>query len=537
MKYPLLAGIAALAGMALAEVPPVVIKGKKFFYSNNGTEFYIRGVAYQPDYNARAGATSTTDDYTDPLADINTCTRDIPYLVALRTNVVRTYAVNPNSSHDACMKALADAGIYVMTDLASPAQSIDQDSPQWTTDLFGRYAEVVDAFAGYSNVIGFFIGNEVANNPSNTDSMPFVKAAVRDMKAYIKEKGYRSSLAIGYATNDDKSIRQNIADYLVCDDESDWIDMFGYNIYEFCGHATYTSSTYNVRTDEFRHYPVPAFFSEYGCIHPSPRHFYDIPILYGPEMENVWSGGIVYMYYQTPNNYGLVSIVDDKVSELPDYKFLSEEIKSATPTGVNSADYTVTDTQGSSCPATNSDWLAAPTNLPPSPNTDLCECMFNSLTCVPKDGTSQAELIKNAFNYLYGQTNAIDYVAGVIHNGTTGQYGAYAMCNPQQQAGWAMNKYYEQHGKNGKACDFSGIGTTKAVTSASGSCATSMSSIGPEGTNSVSGGPVASGGVAATTTSGIAAPYNVHQAVYIGNWQVGAYIVTAVISGVSMIML
>jgi hypothetical protein len=47
MKYSLLAAGALLAGNALAAVDPIVIKGSKFFYKTNGTEFYIRGVAYQ----------------------------------------------------------------------------------------------------------------------------------------------------------------------------------------------------------------------------------------------------------------------------------------------------------------------------------------------------------------------------------------------------------------------------------------------------------------------------------------------------------
>lgn len=50
MKYSLLAAGALLAGTALADVDPIVIKGSKFFYKTNGTEFYIRGVAYQGEW-------------------------------------------------------------------------------------------------------------------------------------------------------------------------------------------------------------------------------------------------------------------------------------------------------------------------------------------------------------------------------------------------------------------------------------------------------------------------------------------------------
>jgi hypothetical protein len=44
------AGIAAaafFAGRALADVDPIVIKGSKFFYKTNGTQFFLQGVAYQ----------------------------------------------------------------------------------------------------------------------------------------------------------------------------------------------------------------------------------------------------------------------------------------------------------------------------------------------------------------------------------------------------------------------------------------------------------------------------------------------------------
>jgi hypothetical protein len=164
--------------------------------------------------------------------------------------------------------------------------------------------------------------------------------------------------------------------------------------------------------------------------------------------------------------------------------------------------------------------------------------MYDSLTCVPKSGTSQNTLI-NTIGYLYGLDGA-KYMTGVAHNGTLGVYGAYSMCSLEQQLAWAMNNYYEQN-KNGQgnSCGFGGVGSTKAATSASGTCATQMSKIGAKGTNSIAGtlNPSATGGVAATTTSGVGIPGATPQAVHIGNWQLGAYIVTALFAGVGMIVL
>ena len=157
--------------------------------------------------------------------------------------------------------------------------------------------------AKYTNTLGFFAGNEVSNQKNNTYASAFVKAAVRDTKAYIKTKDYRP-IGVGYATNDDADIREDLANFFDCGKTEESIDFWGYNIYSWCGESSFTKSGFDVRTKEFKDYNVPVFFAEYGCNTPRPRLFTEVGALYGDEMNDVWSGGIVYMYFEEENEYG-----------------------------------------------------------------------------------------------------------------------------------------------------------------------------------------------------------------------------------------
>lgn len=215
------------------------------------------------------------------------------------------YALDPEKDHSKCMQLLQDAGIYVIADLGEPENSINRDTPSWNMEIYNRYASVVDELQQYTNVLGFFAGNEVSNAPNNTIASAFVKAAVRDIKAYISDKGYRP-IGVGYATNDDET-RTNLADYFNCGPAEESIDFWGYNIYAWCGDSDFEKSTYELRTEEFSTYNVPAFFAEYGCNRVQPRKFTEVEALFGPKMTPVWSGGILYMYFQEANDYGMPS--------------------------------------------------------------------------------------------------------------------------------------------------------------------------------------------------------------------------------------
>ncbi|KAL1303171.1 hypothetical protein AAFC00_006598 [Neodothiora populina] len=543
-----LAAASIFVKSAVADVDPIVIKGSKFFYKTNGTQFYMRGVAYQQDVTG--GNSSDTTTYSDPLADPAGCKRDIPYLKQLRTNTIRVYAVNPTQDHDECMNALADAGIYVVSDLSQPSVSINRDDPAWDDELYARYTSVVDVMSKYTNTLGFFAGNEVSNAPNTTNASAFVKAAVRDTKAYIKAKGYRT-IGVGYATNDDSDIRVNMANYFNCGDEEAAIDFWGYNIYSWCGDSSYKESGYDVRTEEFSNYSVPSFFAEYGCNTVQPRTFSEVDALYGnDEMTSVWSGGIVYMYFQEANDYGLVSVSGNTVSTLSDFSYLSSRLATVSPSLVNAASYSPTNS-AQACPTINSAWEAKASPLPPSPNQELCSCMYSSLACVVSSDVSEDDM-----GDLFGTVCGLSDTAcdGITHNATTGVYGAYSMCNSTEQLAYVLNAYYNEQSSANKAsaCDFKGSASTKATQKPSGACSSLMAQAGTAGTGVVTASPTAtgagagsasgssgsSGSASASSTgstggaAGLSAP-----GLDFGVFGLGMYVVGAVLSGGAMVLL
>lgn len=462
-----------LSCVCASSLPEIEIVGNKFFYSNNGSQFYIKGVAYQSNT-----ASDSNSSFVDPLADTTTCARDIPYLQKLSTNLIRVYAVDVTQDHSGCMDALNDAGIYVLADLGEPDLSINRDDPEWNIELFQRYAAVVDLFANYTNVLGFFAGNEVVNAPNNTDAAPFVKAAIRDTKAYIKQKGYRS-IPVGYSASDDAYVRVPEADYFACGDDDVHADFYGVNMYEWCGNATYESSGYEARTNEMKNLTAPLFFSEYGCNAVQPRRFEEVQALYGENMTDVWSGGIVYEYFQETNDYGLVTVSGSSISTLEDFNYLSSQLATISPSTVYSSDITTTSST-ISCPATSqTNWTAA-TNLPPTPDASVCECLNSSLACVVASDVDEDDY-SDLFSYVCDLVSC-DAITG---NGSTGVYGAFVGCNPKQQLNYVLNLYYEQNGADSAACSFSGSASLNTAATTASSCSAIYNSVGSSGTGTL----------------------------------------------------
>jgi 1,3-beta-glucanosyltransferase GAS1 len=438
-------------------------------------------------------------------------------------NVVRTYAIDPTQNHDACMQLLDAAGIYVISDLSEPDLSINRANPEWNLELYNRYTSAVDALAKYTNVIGFFAGNEVTNNASYTPASAFVKAAVRDTKAYVKSKGYTTG--VGYAADDDASIRAEVAAYFNCGNAADGIDFWGYNIYSWCDPSNYVTSGYQNHTEEFSTYNVPVFFAEYGCNTGAAngaagRDFSEVPVLYGPDMSPVFSGGIVYEYFEETNDFGLVSVAGNKVSKLKDFSAFSSQIHAVHPSTVNAAEYSPTNTAMQACPTVGPEWQVSPSGLPPTPDAEVCSCMVSSLSCVAKANLS-SNVLGNLFNYIC--TASPSACAGFAYNTSNGAYGAYLGCNDQDKLSNAFNAYYLEQNSANTACDFSGNATVVQAQATAASCSSAIASATASGNS--------------TTSGKKSAGSSEHASVAIGGWAWAAYFSTVVLFGLGIFLL
>lgn len=462
--------LAAISSVAAADLPAIEVVGNKFFFKNNGSQFLMRGIAYQQNTAERSNMTGDVTSYNDPLADPAACKRDVEYMIKSNTNTLRVYAVDPTKNHDECMKTFADAGIYIIADLSEPKASVNRDSPEWNLDLYNRYTSVVDMFANYTNVLGFFAGNEVTNNKTNTNASPFVKAAIRDMKSYIKSKGW--SIPVGYSSNDDEDIRVPIADYFSCGSLEERADFFGINMYEWCGESTYATSGYKDRTEEYQNLTIPVFFSEYGCNTIRPRKFSEIGTIFSGQMTNVWSGGILYMYFEEENNYGIVSVDGSNVKTMDDFQYYSSQMNNIKPTYAKSADVGAAATATLACPAMDGHWNAA-TSLPPTPDKAVCNCITDSLKCVVSDSVKSKD-----YGELFGQVCGLIDCSAVSANGTSGKYGSISFCNDKDKLSYVLNAYYLKQNSRSDACDFNGAASLVSSTSSSdGSCKAIVSSV------------------------------------------------------------
>ncbi|KAK6439604.1 1 3-beta-glucanosyltransferase gel4 [Oleoguttula sp. CCFEE 5521] len=337
-----------LVSQGSGALAPISINGTKL-YDVDGNQFFTKGVIYAP---------SDVTTMLDVLLDSSQCDIDAGLMKTLGVNAIRVYTVDGSQNHDACMRSFESQDIYVWVDLSTPLHAIDRNTPEWTLDLYTNWTATVDAFSKYDNLLFFSIGNEIINSASSVDTAPIIKAATRDIKAYQSARGYRM-IPLSYNAADSLETREYTADYLTCGPLGSCIDVYGMNVYSWCGNSSYYVSGFDKLYEQFQAMSIPVLFAETGCNTISPRDFSDVGTMLGPVFQAVFSGAFVYEWAMATNGYGIVNYTNGEGTGFPqtldDYNALKTVFSTATPTGTALSDYTPSNTQPA-CPATDTVW-------------------------------------------------------------------------------------------------------------------------------------------------------------------------------------
>jgi hypothetical protein len=226
--------------------------------------------------------------------------------------------------------------MYMMIDVNSPlpGEAITSFEP-WTSyfaEYLNRTFAIVEAFSNYPNTLLFFSGNEIINDlPSAEFVPPYMRAITRDLKNYIKNNIDRQ-IPVGYSAADVRDVLWDTYNYVACaldgeEDDMSRADFFALNSYSWCGDkATFESSTFIDLVEGLKDTPIPVFFSEYGCNETPDRYWHETQSIYGEDMYNVFSGGVVYEWTQEKNDYGLVEVGKEETQILDDYNRLKEQL-------------------------------------------------------------------------------------------------------------------------------------------------------------------------------------------------------------------
>lgn len=449
----------------------------RYLYDSTGVRFYIKGVAFQKpgtlnpssaEHSANGGFPEPSN-FIDSLADTAACLNAIKNFKQLAINTIRVYSIDPTKNHTECMNALDEAGIYVIADTSLPLNgSINRASPSWDVSLMEQYFRQIDNLKSFPNLLAFNVGNEIVTKQENMNAAPFIKASVRETKAYLKS--VNSSALVSYASTDGGGYTIDLAYYLTCGEPDTSVDLYGINVYRWCGDSNYQSSGYAAFKDNFQALSSALYMSEFGCDTAPKRLWTEVEAIYSSLMSDLWSGGSAFSYYPSLQGFGLTTTSNGSDPQTnDDFTRLAKQYSKAkgpnSPTIASAKNLSTTST----CTKTPGRVrLATDANLPPAPNPDACTCVDNTVfACQVRPDRSPAiigELLDFACVQLGGDGiykvgKGCDAIASRLTTRSKDPPGILSTCSPQTKLNYALSQYYRYQGSSPLSCDFYGNAT------------------------------------------------------------------------------
>ncbi|KAH7126645.1 Glucanosyltransferase-domain-containing protein [Dendryphion nanum] len=440
-----------LIKFACGEADPIIIKGNRLFYATNGSEFLVKGIVYD-------SPPSPSNNRPDLLSEKTVCERDVQYFKQLKINVLEVNYFNPRLDHTACMRILSDAGIYVLASMSKDYIS-DWANQGWTVDAFNPFRDFIDNVASYKNILGLVGPRSHLNSVASSRGFPQMKAQVRDIKDYMREKKYRA-IPIGIRSGDlnknttaaYQQFRDLSVDYWSCNSSlPDFLTPATWGAFEYCGGEDTLEKMFSSYSD----IPIPIIVRPQPC---ESRVVSHVEQLFERNQYSRFSGAILTEYFERPlnatansNPIGLMraNSVTGQLAAVVEFHALSSKFATLIPKTMSIAQMP-TSTAALTCPTPSGDWKAS-NILPPKPYQKLCSCMMDTLRCITTSETIEwLDVPSHNITHTYASINEFcrngNDCAGLGQNQTTGTYGAFSMCNSSDSYSFAMNGYWKRHG-------------------------------------------------------------------------------------------
>ncbi|PSN69800.1 hypothetical protein BS50DRAFT_618781 [Corynespora cassiicola Philippines] len=448
----------------------------------DGIPFVVRGITYDG----------------SRLKNGTLCSSDVPYLQDLNVNALQS-KLDPSENYSECMQILSDAGIYVVSAFTSKTQYFADSYPVWDASLFEFFTSGINALAKWKNLLGVRI--EVALNANHsgmdytTQSAPFIKRIVLDLRSYIISKGYRD-IPIGHNIPDiaqeDSAIPEGILQYFSC--WEDPANVFLTTTMKRCPHNGQVDDIISLANKS----SIPIWAEKLGCgwnSDPNGRDLRDAAQVFGRDGLNVLSGGVIYVYSGgRTNDTRLLEDEGGDVTPLPAYTSVASILSQVTPDPIISAP---TSLKEASCSTSGIVWPMIPTTLPPSPsNQTLCKCMMKVLDChaTMSLNTKSPDDLVGIFQPLCGTENR--NCPGIRVSPLDGVYGPYSICTSTERYSWAIS--WLEH-TEGRPCTSDMNGVANTLSKVDDACASLISEVGTGETGTTS--KVSTTTIGATTTS------------------------------------
>lgn len=221
--------------------------------------------------------------------------RDASLLQTLGVNSVFIGEIDMSQDHTDFMDIFRTFGIYVLVwmPVDTPLRIIAGfENAEWNDDVYAYQTAIIERFAVSSNFLGFVVDDVGIYNGAIEEQLPFVKAAVRDLKRYMRNRNFRN-IPVGVRGDNGTMKGLSRADYFQCGNTAvnETVDFW---ITRDDGRCDPGAS------DDPQHFStiisaqmslhIPLFYQYESC---RQGNYSFVDTIYNSNMAALWSGGFI----------------------------------------------------------------------------------------------------------------------------------------------------------------------------------------------------------------------------------------------------